>query len=56
MVVVKVLGKYQDPAVCPKCGHTAAISIYLNDKDCIKRECNRCNYTWLEEPLDKGKI
>ena len=41
---------YNPKASCPKCGHTTVSTFYLSAY--LTRNCQRCNHTWEELPLD----
>jgi ribosomal protein S27AE len=44
-----------DTSKCPKCGSSGINIMYDKKTDQLAKKCGRCNYDWLEDPLDKKK-
>ncbi len=40
---------------CPKDSHSRSVDLFARrEGDWIERTCERCHYTWPEEPLDRA--
>ena len=49
--------RYNEKSKCCKCGNLYISINYVGGVgtkfvDCIRRNCQRCGYSWYEEPLD----
>lgn len=46
--------KYRETARCPKCGgqHVTTKHEESMGEEHMRRQCQRCGYSWLQKPLD----
>ncbi len=47
------MGKYEEQKDCPKCENSGVTTSYDDILDEMIRICRRCEYKWVEDPLDK---
>lgn len=47
---------YDPHRPCPKCGHhlvsSRHVTLFFGIPDAVRRNCQRCDYIWDENPLD----